>query len=96
MNINNIEIAVIIYLLIINLTAMFMTISDKNRAVSNRWRISEHSLIIVALLGGSFFEYLTMKKIHHKTQHMKFMIGLPIIIFVQIVLFVIIVYKVAF
>ena len=46
-------------------------------------RVSEKSLLILALLGGSVAELLTMLKIRHKTKHKKFMIGLPVIIFLQ-------------
>ena len=49
-------------------------------------RISEKTLIILAIMGGSIAEYLTMLKIRHKTKHKKFMIGLPIIIILQLAL----------
>lgn len=83
-----------VYFVIIGLIAAIFTISDKRRAVKGKWRISEATLIILALLGGSVSEYLTMKKIHHKTNHAKFMIGLPLIIFAQIISIVLLVYKV--
>lgn len=74
------------YLAIINIVSSFVTLADKRRAVKEKWRISEKTLIILAVLGGSFLEYGTMILIRHKTQHPKFMIGLPLIIFFQIIL----------
>ncbi len=76
----------LLYLTIINLFSVFLTVSDKNRAKKKKWRISESALIISALLGGATAEYITMRIIHHKTLHKKFMLGLPIIIIFQLFL----------
>ena len=76
----------IIYLIIVNLLAVVLTISDKNRAKGGKWRISEKDLLIVSALGGSVAMYITMQKIRHKTQHKKFMIGIPVIFLLQLVL----------
>lgn len=81
------------YLAVINIFALIMTYADKRKAVNNKWRISEKALLLTAFLGGSLFEYLTMILIHHKTRHPKFMIGLPLIMFLQIVLIVFLSYK---
>lgn len=83
------------YLLIINIFTVIMTIADKRRSVKGKWRIPESTLIILAIMGGAIFEYITMNVIRHKTRHPKFMIGLPLIIFLQIVITVFIIYKVA-
>ncbi len=77
---------VILYLIVINSVAVIVTVYDKIAAQRNKQRISERSLIIISLLGGSFLMYLTMKSIRHKTLHPKFMIGIPIIIILQILL----------
>lgn len=87
--------SILIYFIIINLTAVVLTLSDKQRAKNNKWRISEASLIIVGILGGAVCEYITMKSIHHKTKKAKFMVGLPLIIFAQIIIAILIIYKVA-
>lgn len=76
----------LLYLTIINLFSVFLTVSDKNRAKKKKWRISESALIISALLGSATAEYITMRIIHHKTLHKKFMLGLPVIIIFQLFL----------
>jgi uncharacterized membrane protein YsdA (DUF1294 family) len=38
----------------------------------------------MALIGGSVAMYVTMRTIRHKTQHAKFMIGIPAIILLQL------------
>lgn len=75
----------IIYLLLISVVAFVITIVDKSRARRNMRRISESALLTVSAIGGSVAMYLTMQAIRHKTKHVKFMLGLPIIILFQIV-----------
>ena len=87
---------IIIYYFVLNLIASFMAIRDKIKAKKGKWRISESVLMVIAFLGGAFGEFLTMKKIRHKTQHAKFMVGLPIAIFVHTIIIVLIFYKAAF
>lgn len=66
------------YILAINIAASLLAFIDKKKAIKGKWRIPESTLMLIGLLGGACGEYLTMKKIHHKTQHKKFMIGLPL------------------
>ena len=70
----------VIYLIVINLIAVILTVADKYKAIKGKYRISEDLLLTVALIGGSVGEYITMKAVHHKTKHKKFMIGLPLMI----------------
>lgn len=88
-------IVTVTYLTVINIVAALVTITDKRRSVKGKWRIPEATLMILALMGGAVFEYITMSVIRHKTRHAKFMIGLPLIIFVQIVIIAFIINKVA-
>lgn len=75
---------VIIYLIIINLAAIIATIADKSRAKRRAWRIPESTLLLLSLLGGSISMLITMLIIRHKTKHIKFMLGIPAIIVLQI------------
>ena len=74
----------LIYLLLINLLAAFITFYDKKMAQKGKMRIPEKNLFILSLLGGSLAMYLTMKVIRHKTQKKKFMIGIPVIFLVEL------------
>lgn len=76
----------LIWPIIINFAAILATVSDKRRAQHHRWRIPESTLLLLAALGGSPAMLVTMKLIRHKTQHKKFMIGIPVIIVLQLVL----------
>lgn len=74
----------LIYLAVISLIAVTLTVSDKRRAVRHRYRISEFTLLFFSALGGSVAMLLTMLLIRHKTQHVKFMVGIPVIIILQL------------
>jgi len=73
------------YLIIINLIAIIVTVSDKRRAKKQLWRIPEATLLLISALGGSPAMLITMHIIRHKTQHKKFMIGIPVIIALQVI-----------
>lgn len=83
------------YYILINALSAILTIMDKRKAVKGKWRIPENTLMISGLLGGAAGEYIMMKKIHHKTKHAKFMIGLPLEITLHIVIIALIIAKVA-
>ena len=78
----------IIYLLIINIIAFFAMWVDKTRARKNKWRISEPTLLGLALLGGSIGGMVGMYTFRHKTKKKRFTIGLPFILILQIIVIV--------
>lgn len=84
--------ALLIYFVVINIVAIAITISDKNKAKKGKWRVKESTLLLVSALGGSVAMYITMKKIRHKTRHKKFMIGIPAIIAAQVLILGFIIY----
>lgn len=81
-------ILVLLYAVIINFISSVLTVSDKKRSIKGHFRISEKTLFVSAFLGGALGEYITMRKIHHKTLHKRFMIGLPLIIIVHLALII--------
>ncbi|RDU23940.1 DUF1294 domain-containing protein [Anaerosacchariphilus polymeriproducens] len=74
------------YLFGMNLTAFVSMKLDKDKARKHQWRIPEKTLFILALLGGSVGSIFGMRIFHHKTKHLHFIIGMPIILFFQILL----------
>ncbi len=83
-------------LLAIAALSVILTVYDKIAAKRiPRHRVPEATLLLLAALGGSLPMYVTMQIIHHKTQHKKFMIGIPVILAVQIVLTILYFYFVA-
>lgn len=80
----------LIYFSLISLFVSIITTVDKRNAIKGKRRIPEDFLMTIGLIGGALAEYITMKIIRHKTRHKKFMIGLPIEIFFQITVIVLI------
>ena len=57
---------------------------DKYRAKHDKWRIPEKTLLLLALLGGAIGAFLGMKAFHHKTQHTKFGLIIPLLALLQL------------
>ncbi len=79
---------ILFYLMIINTVCYFMFFWDKRLAKRGRRRISEKSLFLTAILGGSLGGLLAMYMFRHKTLHRKFKLGMPLILIVQLALLV--------
>lgn len=76
--------AVYSYLIFINLAAFLLMGLDKSKARRGKWRIPEKTLFLSAILGGSVGAILGMQFFRHKTRHASFVIGMPCILFLQL------------
>ena len=84
----------IIYIIIsLNILTFLIYGIDKFKAKHSKWRISEATLLLLAVAGGSVGAWLGMKVWHHKTKHKKFKYGLPLILIVQIAIIYLCSYK---
>lgn len=79
-----------IYILLINAISFGIYGYDKHCAVINKWRVSEFTLLALALGGGSLGALIAMFGFHHKTQHKKFQICVPLFLTIHILLLIII------
>ena len=75
-----------IYLAAANIVSFVMFGIDKSRAKRRAWRISEAALLISAAVGGSVGAIAGMIIFRHKTKHLKFLIGLPLILIIHLAL----------
>ena len=75
-----------IYFAIISIIAIIVCIYDKKISKKNKveLRVPEKNLLIISALGGSVAMFITMLLVRHKTKHVKFMLGIPLIIIAQI------------
>jgi len=73
------------YILVISLVSIVVCFYDKKISKLNRveLRTPEKSLLVLSALGGSVAMFITMLLIRHKTKHVKFMLGIPLIMIVQ-------------
>jgi uncharacterized membrane protein YsdA (DUF1294 family) len=76
------------YLLAVNIATFFLYGIDKYKVKKGRWRISEATLLLMAVIGGSIGAWAGMRLWHHKTMHKKFKYGIPAIIIMQVALMV--------
>ncbi len=78
--------AILIYLLAVNVLTFIVFGIDKYKAKHAKWRISEATLLLLAVFGGSIGAWCGMKVWHHKTMHKKFKYGVPLIFILQVAL----------
>lgn len=74
------------YLLLINIIAFIIIYIDKQKAIKHKWRIRESTLFLISIIGGSLGTLIGMYTFRHKTKHIKFTLGIPFILIVQIIL----------
>ena len=77
---------ILIYLGILNITGFAMMGIDKLKAKRHEFRIPEAALFLVAIAGGSIGSIIGMCTFRHKTKHLSFTIGMPVILVLQIAL----------
>ncbi|MFZ5643847.1 MAG: DUF1294 domain-containing protein [Bacillota bacterium] len=78
---------IIIYILAINLIGFLLMGLDKSRARAGNWRVPEKRFIIIAIMGGSAGVILGLRLFRHKTRHLKFTIIIPMILVLQVFIF---------
>jgi uncharacterized membrane protein YsdA (DUF1294 family) len=82
------------YIAVISLVSFVVCVYDKKISKKNRveLRIPEKVLLLLSAIGGSVAMFVTMILIRHKTKHVKFMLGIPLIIVLQIAIAVAVMY----
>lgn len=78
---------ILLYLLIVNAVSFLLMLVDKHKARKKLWRIPESTLLLSAVIGGSIGSLAGMYTFRHKTRHLKFTLGIPAILIVQVVVF---------
>ncbi len=65
---------------------------DKFKAQRGYWRIPEGTLIMITALGGGIGTLVGMYTFRHKTKKLKFTVGIPTILILEIVIIVFIIF----
>ncbi|WP_411168072.1 DUF1294 domain-containing protein [Clostridium sp. MB05] len=81
----------IYYIFLVNLIAFIVIYTDKQKAIRKKWRIKESTIIFLSLMGGSIGTYIGMYTFRHKTKHLKFTLGVPMIILAQVLAYIFII-----
>ena len=72
------------YIIAINILTFIIFGIDKANARKKAWRISEATLFLLVIVGGSIGSWLGLNVWRHKTKHAKFKYGVPAILALQI------------
>ena len=73
-----------IYIIAVNLVTFVTYGIDKYKYIKRKWRISEATLLTMAVIGGSIGAWTGMIVWRHKTMHKKFTIGIPIVFVIHL------------
>lgn len=73
---------------IMNIIGLWIMGEDKKRAKKHEYRIRERTLWLVALFGGAVGATAGMQLYRHKTKHVSFKIGFPVLAIIELILFV--------
>jgi uncharacterized membrane protein YsdA (DUF1294 family) len=74
--------------LIVNIVGILIMGEDKKRAKKHQYRIRERTLWLVALFGGAVGTTAGMQLYRHKTKHVSFKVGFPVLAIVELILFI--------
>ena len=79
----------IYFVLFMNIFGFVLMGIDKRRAIRHEWRIPEKTFFLVSLLAGSVGTLAGMYVFRHKTRHGSFVIGIPVILCLQIFIWIV-------
>ncbi|WP_175492800.1 DUF1294 domain-containing protein [Bacillus sp. OK048] len=77
---------ILVAYIIMNLIGLFVMKADKDRAKKHQYRISENTLWLIALLGGAVGTTVGMQRYRHKTKHLSFKVGFPLLAVAEVIL----------
>jgi uncharacterized membrane protein YsdA (DUF1294 family) len=83
----------LVYGFAINILALILMAHDKSQARNNRRRIPEKRLFLVAAAGGSIGSIVGMRIWRHKTKHVSFVIGMPVLLVIQVIVILYFIFK---
>ena len=72
-----------IYYICVNIIAFILYGLDKKYAREGRWRISEKTLLGIAMIGGAVGAWIGMQTFRHKTKHMSFRTLVPLFVVIH-------------
>ncbi|TMN21129.1 DUF1294 domain-containing protein [Lentibacillus cibarius] len=78
---------IFLYFIGINVIAFILMAIDKHKAKKKAFRISERTFWVLGFFGGALGVFLAMRQYRHKTKHRSFIIGIPMLIFLQAAFF---------
>lgn len=78
---------ILFFFILMNMVGFLIMKEDKQRAMKREYRISERTLWTVALFGGAIGSTIGMNTYRHKTKHLSFKVGFPLLAVIEFVLY---------
>ncbi|AIQ66852.1 MULTISPECIES: DUF1294 domain-containing protein [Paenibacillus] len=78
---------VLLWFALINIIGYVVMSEDKNKARKRRDRVPEKTLFLLAFMGGALGVLIAMYHKRHKTRHTSFVIGIPLLLLLNILLY---------
>jgi uncharacterized membrane protein YsdA (DUF1294 family) len=78
---------IMLWFVVINIIGYVVMSEDKNKARKRRERVPEKTLFLLAAMGGALGVLIAMYRKRHKTRHMSFRIGIPLLLLLNIFLY---------
>ena len=83
----NTKTGLLLWFVFINTVAYLVMSDDKRRARQRRERIPEKTLFLLALIGGALGVLLAMNVKRHKTKHLSFRVGVPLLLLLNAIIY---------
>ncbi|MFD1174739.1 DUF1294 domain-containing protein [Paenibacillus puldeungensis] len=83
----NTKTGLLLWFVFINTVAYLVMSDDKRRARQRRERIPEKTLFLLALIGGALGVLLAMNVKRHKTKHISFRVGVPLLLLLNAIIY---------
>lgn len=74
----------LVYYVCVNIAGIILMAVDKSRAKNRGWRIKESTIWLCSLAGGAIGSTLGMQMFRHKTKHLQFKVGLPLLAVIHV------------
>jgi len=84
---SSLQIVLCVVYLLMNMISYQVMAADKVRAKKHKQRVPERTLFTLAALGGGLGSMLAMQRKRHKTKHLSFRIGMPLLLFVNLMVY---------
>lgn len=78
---------VMLWFVVMNVIGYVVMSEDKNKARKRRDRVPEKTLFLLAAMGGALGVLIAMYRKRHKTRHMSFRIGIPLLLLLNALLY---------
>ncbi|OPA73413.1 hypothetical protein BVG16_28495 [Paenibacillus selenitireducens] len=82
---NSLQLVWCVIYVLMNIIGYTVMTTDKRLAKQHRRRVPERRLFTLAALGGGLGSIVAMQRKRHKTKHLSFRIGMPLLLIVNIV-----------